>query len=80
MSKTIESKQFTLKRRDFAKGLLMAVLTPAIVIIQQTISAGELTFDWQTIGMAALAGGLAYLSKNLFEPSKKVTVEELPKK
>lgn len=76
MAKTIEKKQFTLQGRDWLKGLLMAVLTPAIVIIQQTISAGQLTFDWQTIGMAALAGGLAYLSKNLFEPSKKVTIHD----
>lgn len=76
MAKTIEKKQFTLQGRDWLKGLLMAVLTPAIVIIQQTISEGQLTFDWQTIGMAALAGGLAYLSKNLFEPSKKVTIHD----
>lgn len=76
MSKTIESKQFTLKGRDWLKGALMAVLTPAIVIIQQTIANGELVFDWKAIGMAALAGGLAYLSKNLFEPSKKVTIHD----
>jgi len=76
MAKTIEKKQFSLQGRDWLKGLLMAVLTPAIVIIQQTISEGQLTFDWQTIGMAALAGGLAYLSKNLFEPSKKVTIHD----
>lgn len=76
MAKTIVKKQFTLQGRDWLKGLLMAVLTPVIVIIQQTIDAGQLVFDWKAIGMAALAGGLAYLAKNLFEPSKAVTIHD----
>ena len=76
MSKTVTSKQFSLQGRDWLKGALMAVLTPVIVIIQQTIAQGELTFDWKAIGMAAIAGGLAYLSKNLFEPTKTVTIHD----
>jgi hypothetical protein len=75
----IESKQFSLSFRDVARGLVMAVLTPVIVIIQNSIASGELTFDWKNIGIAAIAGALAYLSKNFFEPSKVITIPEQAK-
>lgn len=55
---------------DLAKGLLMAVLTPVVVIIQQSIEAGVFTLDWKSIGLAAIGGGFAYLVKNFFTPSK----------
>lgn len=74
--KVIESKQFSLNLRDVARGLIMAVLTPVIVIIQNSIAGGELTLDWKNIGIAAIAGALAYLSKNFFEPSKVITIPE----
>ncbi len=51
---------------DFGKGLIMAVLTPVVVIIQESLSAGTLTFNWSAIGISAVAGGVAYLIKNLF--------------
>lgn len=76
-TKTIVSKQFTLQGRDWIKGALMAALTPALVIIQQSIDAGIWTFNWKAIGMAAIAGGVAYLLKNLLEPSKVVEVKKL---
>lgn len=60
------SNFLSLNTKDVLKGLLMAVLTPAILIIQQSLSAGNLTFNWKEIGMAAIAGGLAYLVKNFF--------------
>lgn len=72
MNKIIVSKQFNLKLRDWLKGLLMAVLTPAILIVQQSLEAGIWVFNWQTIGMAAVAGGMAYLVKNFFEPTKAI--------
>jgi hypothetical protein len=50
----------------------MAVLTPAILIIQQSLEAGTLTFNWKHIAMASVAGGFAYLVKNFFEPSKAI--------
>lgn len=74
MEKTIRSEQYSLAWRDVLKGLLMAALTPAIVIIQQSIEAGSFVFNWQQIGMAAVAGGMAYIVKNFFEPSKTVKV------
>jgi len=51
---------------DLAKGLLMAILTPVVVIIQQSIEAGVFTLDWKSIGLAAFGGGFAYLVKNFF--------------
>jgi len=70
MAKKVVAKQFSWKRRDFARGLIMAVLTPAVFIIQQSLEAGVLVFNWHTIAMASVAGGVAYLWKNFFEPTK----------
>ena len=66
------SKQGTLAMSDIVRGLIMAVLTPAILIIQQSLEAGTLTFNWKHIAMASVAGGFAYLVKNFFEPSKAI--------
>jgi hypothetical protein len=55
-----------LNLNDILKGLLMAVLTPVVVIIQQSLDAGLFVFDWKSIGLAALSGGVAYLVKNFF--------------
>ena len=51
---------------DLGKGLIMAVLTPVVVIVQQSIESGVLTLNWKTIGLAAIGGGFAYLVKNFF--------------
>ena len=56
---------------DLSKGLLMAILTPAVVIVQQSIERGILTFNWKSIAMASIAGGFAYLVKNFFTPEAK---------
>jgi len=74
-----KSPIYSLNWNDALKGLLMAVGTPAILIIQQTIANGALTFNWKQVGMAAIAGGVAYLIKNFFtnsEPIKEVTKTE----
>ena len=67
-----QSPLFTLNWNDLLKGLIMAVATPAVFIIQQTIENGQLVFHWQQIGMAAIAGGLAYLAKNFLTPAEPV--------
>lgn len=74
MEKVIISKQFTLEWRDVLKGLIMAILTPVMVIIQQSLEAGKWEFHWQQLGMAAVGGGVAYIAKNFFEPTKKVKI------
>ena len=61
-----QSNFLRLNWNDFGKGLIMAVLTPVVLIIQESVSAGTLTFNWNAIGIAAVAGGVAYLIKNLF--------------
>lgn len=67
-----QSKFLSLGWRDFLRGLLMAVLTPVFVIIQQSLDAGILTFNWTSIAMAAVAGALAYITKNVFtKPDEK---------
>lgn len=76
MGKTIEkfasvkvTPPGTLNWRDFANGLVMAILTPALVVVQQSVDKGELVFNWKVIAIAAISGGIAYLLKNLFTSS-----------
>lgn len=65
----MENSNFlSLNIKDLLRGLLMAVLTPALVIVQQSVESGTLVFNWKSIGVAAFAGGVAYLLKNLFTP------------
>ena len=66
------SKFLKLDFADILKGLLMAILTPAVVIIQQSLELGILTFNWKSIVTASIGGGLAYLLKNFLTPQKEV--------
>ena len=66
------SKFLKLDFADILKGLLMAILTPAVVIIQQSLELGILTFEWKSIITASRGGGLAYLLKNFLTPQKEV--------
>jgi len=59
-------KFLRLDYKDLAKGLLIAILTPALLVIQQSLSDGHLVFNWNNILAVALAGGLSYLIKNFF--------------
>jgi len=72
---TTSSKQFTLNLNDFWKGLIMAVLTPVVTIVYQSIEAGSLTFNWKAILMAAVAGFMGYLMKNFFDKPKIVMAD-----
>ena len=67
------SKFLALNLADIFKGLLMAILTPAVVIIQQSLESGILIFDWKSIVTASIGGGLAYLLKNFLTPQKEVS-------
>lgn len=71
-----QSNFFSLGWRDILRGLVVAILTPVFVIVQQSFEQGSLTFDWRAIGMAAIGGALAYLTKNLFtKPDVKATTD-----
>jgi hypothetical protein len=76
-----QSNFLSLNWRDFLRGLAMAVLTPVVLIIQQSLEAGNLVFNWKAIGMAAIAGGVAYLVKNLLtkpDTAKKDIIGDRP--
>jgi hypothetical protein len=68
------SKFLRLDYKDLAKGLLIAVLTPALLVIQQSLSAGSLVLNWDNILAVASAGGLSYLIKNFFSGAKDNTM------
>lgn len=74
MKKT--SKKYRLDLLDLGKALLIAALTPVLVIVQSTLDSGSLTFNWKAIGMAAIAGGLSYLLKNFFTPQQIIIKNE----
>lgn len=52
--------------RDFLRGLAMAVLTPVVTLITNSVERGELTFNWRLIILSAIGGAGAYLLKNVF--------------
>jgi hypothetical protein len=64
------SKFLRLDYKDLAKGLLIAALTPALLVIQQSLSEGSLVLNWDNILAVASAGGLSYLIKNFFSGPK----------
>ena len=64
-----QSNFFSLNMRDALRGFVIAVLTPIIVIAQQSLESGVFTFNWKISLTAGIAGGLAYLTKNLFTPA-----------
>lgn len=72
-NKVILSEQFTLSLRDFVKGLIVAVISAVVPLVQETINQGELSFNWKAIGVTALGAFFAYLAKNLFEGPKVIT-------
>jgi hypothetical protein len=75
----MKSTFLSLNWRDFIKGLIVAVLTPIIPIVQQSITAGTLILDWHVIGLAAAGGFVAYIVKNFFTDSTKEAVKTLSK-
>jgi hypothetical protein len=66
-----QSNFLSLNGNDFLKGLLMAALVPVFTILTESLNVGVLTFNWKAIGIAAVAGGVGYLTKNLFTAPKK---------
>jgi hypothetical protein len=71
---------------DFAKGLVVAVLTVVVASIGDIVATGALptVVQLKAIGLAALSAAIAYILKNLFTNSEgkflaKEPVKELPK-
>lgn len=71
-----DSKLFHLGVKDILRGLLIAVLTPVLVVVQMSLDKGELNIDPKAVAMAAIGGLVAYLIKNFLTPSKEETKTE----
>ncbi len=56
---------FTLNWRDFAKGLVMAVLAAVLFFLEDAIKSGS-AIDWNLVLRVAYSTGLTYLLKNYF--------------
>lgn len=79
MTTITSSNKFALNGQDWLKGLVVAVITPVITIIIDSLNAGTLVFDWKHIAITALTAGLAYLVKNFLDPAKIVITDPSPK-
>ena len=75
---------FKLKLRDYLKGFLLAVVVPALVLIQQSLSNGEWTINWKSLGMSSVAAFIAYILKNFLtddvKAAEKIIKEDETKK
>ena len=71
VKKTLKSEFLRLSKNDILKGILMSIITPVLVVIQQSVVSGVLTLDMNSIKLAAAAGGIGYLIKNFFTPGEK---------
>lgn len=79
----MNSDLFSINWKDVIKGLVIAVILPVLATIQQSISMGELTFNWRLIGLTAAGAFVSYLIKNFFTDSVKAaenTLEDAAKK
>lgn len=68
-NKVILSEQFKLQTRDFLRGLIMAVGTPLLYLLQEVIPG----WDADPFVKAGLSAGVTYIIKNLVEGPKVVT-------
>ena len=75
----VTSKQFSLNWQDGLKGLIVAVITTVLGIVENSLTAGA-AIDWKNIGLTAITVAVAYLAKNFFTPAtvqKPVTSAEV---
>lgn len=67
--KVILSEQWKLQATDFIKGLILAVGTPLLYLLQEVIPG----WDIDPFVQAGLSAGVTYLIKNLIEKPKVIT-------
>ena len=75
MDNIITSKQYTLDWRDAGKGLIVAIGTAILPLIQESLGKGPI--NWQLIGTAGISAGIVYLLKNFFTPSRTVIKNQI---
>lgn len=75
--KTIKSKQFSLQGRDYWKGLGIGAVTAILYALWELwqSSGGLDGIAWKDVITAAVTALIAYIGKNLFEPSKVVEIK-----
>lgn len=76
-----KSEFLKLKRADFWKGLIVAVLTAAVTGLSTAISTATdfASFNWQSVVLASAGGFVAYILKNLFTNSEGDILKAEPK-
>ena len=72
---------FSLKKRDFVKGLIMAIATAVLTAVYSFIEAGGLpTKDqWKNVLMIGIGAGITYLIKNFLTPTNVEAAEIVDK-
>lgn len=75
MEKVKVNKQFSLKVKDFIKGIYLAVIVPALVTVLEVVQAGSFDLDLKSIGLISVSALAAYLLKNFFTPTEVVVTE-----
>ena len=65
-----KSNFLSLDTKDAIKSVVMAGLFSAAQIIETSLNAGSLAFDWKAIGIAFATGAVAYLLKNFLTNNK----------
>lgn len=65
----IVSAKYSLNKHDLLKGLVIAVFTPILPILQQWIAKGFEGINWVLVGSVAAGAALTYLTKNFFTDS-----------
>lgn len=62
----MQSSLFRLNWHDLLKGLVIAILTPILVLIQAYFATGKLDVELNSVLAVGLSGLIAYLLKNFF--------------
>ena len=75
----MKSTTFSIGWMDFAKGLLMAALAPALIIIYNTVNTGSFDIDWKSVMAVAISSGLAYIIKNFFTNDVNASLKTISK-
>lgn len=60
----------TLNPCDFLRGLSLAVIAAVLTVIQNSLAAGSIDFDWKNIAQVAGSAAVSYLIKNYFSGTK----------
>jgi len=63
---TTSTSPTTLGLTDILKGLLLAVISAVLTVLENSLAQGSLTFNWKAIGLVAATTAVSYLLKNLF--------------